>query len=216
MSPEQARGQPRRQAHGHLVVRLRALRDADGPKRVRGRDRHRYARAGRREGARLDRAAARRSARTFASCCDGASRRTRANACATSAMRVCRRAPRSRRRRRRARRSLGASIALAHRWCVARRGGFRGLGDAAPTRVGATRRRHRTPLHRLRRDRGRACPVARRQDGCVCRPRQRSSAHLVATARGRIAASGHTRSDRPPRAALESRFELDHLLHRFA
>ena len=38
MSPEQARGQAGRQAHRHLGVRLRALRDADRARRVCGRD----------------------------------------------------------------------------------------------------------------------------------------------------------------------------------
>ena len=39
MSPEQARGQAGRQAHRHLGVRLRALRDADRARAVRRRDR---------------------------------------------------------------------------------------------------------------------------------------------------------------------------------
>ncbi len=38
MSPEQARGQANRQAHGYLGVRVCALRDADRPPRIRGRD----------------------------------------------------------------------------------------------------------------------------------------------------------------------------------
>ena len=38
MSPEQARGKTRGQAHGHLGVRLRALRDADGTTGIPGRD----------------------------------------------------------------------------------------------------------------------------------------------------------------------------------
>ena len=41
MSPEQARGKPARQADRHLGVRLRALRDADRPARVRRRRRSR-------------------------------------------------------------------------------------------------------------------------------------------------------------------------------
>ena len=38
MSPEQARGASRRQAHGHLGVRRCALRDADGPRAFPGED----------------------------------------------------------------------------------------------------------------------------------------------------------------------------------
>ena len=38
MSPEQARGKPVDRAHGHLGLRLRALRVPHGPSRVRGRD----------------------------------------------------------------------------------------------------------------------------------------------------------------------------------
>ena len=41
MSPEQARGKPVDKRSGHLGVRLRALRDADGPARVRRRRRRR-------------------------------------------------------------------------------------------------------------------------------------------------------------------------------
>ena len=44
MVPEQARGKAARQAQRHLGVRLRALRDADRPRRVRRRGRVRYAR----------------------------------------------------------------------------------------------------------------------------------------------------------------------------
>ena len=52
MSPEQARGKPRRQAHGRLGVRVRALRDADGEESVRGGDRHGRPRGHSHEGAR--------------------------------------------------------------------------------------------------------------------------------------------------------------------
>ncbi len=46
MSPEQARGKPRRQARRHLGLRCRALRDADRAAPVRRRDRVRRARGG--------------------------------------------------------------------------------------------------------------------------------------------------------------------------
>ncbi len=88
MSPEQARGQAGRQAHGHLGVWMRAVRNAHGPARVRGRDPFRYARRGdrapRRSGARC------RPARppVFGRCCIDASRRIRRGACATSATRA--------------------------------------------------------------------------------------------------------------------------------
>ena len=42
MSPEQARGKAGRQADGHLGVRLRAVRDVDGPAGVSRRDRLRH------------------------------------------------------------------------------------------------------------------------------------------------------------------------------
>ena len=46
MAPEQAKGRAGRQARRHLGVRLRALRDADRPARVRGRRRLRHAGVG--------------------------------------------------------------------------------------------------------------------------------------------------------------------------
>ena len=75
-----------RQAHRHLGVRLRALRDADGPQRVRGR--HGVGHDGRdsRPRAGLGGCPRRRLPRPFAGCCDAAWRRIRSAAFAISAM----------------------------------------------------------------------------------------------------------------------------------
>ncbi len=55
MSPEQARGDARRSPRRHLGVRLRAVRDADRPARVRRRHRVRHAGGGAARRARLER-----------------------------------------------------------------------------------------------------------------------------------------------------------------
>ena len=59
MAPGAGARQDGRQARGHLGVRLRAVRDADGPPRVRGRRHHRHDRLGRQQRAGLERAAGR-------------------------------------------------------------------------------------------------------------------------------------------------------------
>ena len=70
MAPEQARGQPVDKRARHLGVRLRALRDADRPPRVRGRRRHRHRWRRSRRRARLDAlpADARRAPRLLRRC----------------------------------------------------------------------------------------------------------------------------------------------------
>ena len=105
MSPEQARGQAGRQAHRHLGLRLCALRDADGPRaRSRGEtvtDTLAASSSASPTGPRC-RARSRPGCET---CCAGASRRTSAAGCGTSAM------PRSAwKPRRPRRRSRGASL----------------------------------------------------------------------------------------------------------
>ena len=87
MSPEQARGKPRRQADGRLGVRVRALRDADGEEGLRRRDGQRHARGGPHEGAGLGGAARADAGEGQESCCEGVCSATRSSACATSATR---------------------------------------------------------------------------------------------------------------------------------
>ena len=89
MSPEQARGQAGRQAHRHLGVRLRALRDAHRPRAVRRRHRLRHARGDPRARAGLGRPAPHAHPRIHG-CCAAASRRIPKSAGATSATRAWR------------------------------------------------------------------------------------------------------------------------------
>ena len=85
MSPEQARGQAGRQAHRHLGVRLRALRDADRARRrsraTRSRTRSRRSSSASRTGRRCRRRHPHRSDGS----CAAASRRIRSSGCETSA-----------------------------------------------------------------------------------------------------------------------------------
>ena len=90
MSPEQARGQAVDKRDGHLGVRLRALRDAHGQARVRGRRRLGYAGDGARERTGLDGAAAGDTAGDSRNSCGAAWRRIPGGGCATSAMRAWR------------------------------------------------------------------------------------------------------------------------------
>ena len=69
MAPEQAQRQGGRQARRHLGVRRRAVRDAHGPARVRGRGRLRDAGGGARRASRLDALPPGDAARASSRCC---------------------------------------------------------------------------------------------------------------------------------------------------
>ena len=88
MAPEQAKGKAGRQARRHLGVRVRALRDAHRPTRVRRRGRHRHARRGHQRTSRTGRRCPRRRRRASSGCCSGVWSRIRKNGSATSAMRT--------------------------------------------------------------------------------------------------------------------------------
>ena len=76
-----------RPARRHLGLRRAALRDAERPPALRGRDGERHARGGAQDGARLERPAEGHAGRGPAACCGAASSATRSSACATSAKR---------------------------------------------------------------------------------------------------------------------------------
>ena len=77
----------RRQAHRHLGVRLRAVRDAHGPRGRSTARRVRHDRGDSRARARLDARCRRQRRPASGACCAAASRRIRGAACATSATR---------------------------------------------------------------------------------------------------------------------------------
>ena len=89
MSPEQARGKRGRQAHRHLGVRLRALRDADRPRGVRRRRRSPTSIAAVLDTrARLVGAAGATPPHRFVVCCERCLEKDRSGAFAISAMRL--------------------------------------------------------------------------------------------------------------------------------
>ena len=88
--PRAGARQAGRPAHGHLVVRLRAVRMPDRHAGVRGRDGLGHRRLHPAERARLERAAGEHARRACATCWCAASRRTRGAGCATSATRASR------------------------------------------------------------------------------------------------------------------------------
>ncbi len=135
-----------RQAHGHLGVRLPALRDAVGQARLHGRDRAR--RPGRDPPQRpgLGGASRRASRSACASCCAGASRRTRAAGCATPETRGSSssprspRCPRGRAPRRASRGPPRPTLAAAARRRRGARGRRSSSSCAAPAGAGSVRR----------------------------------------------------------------------------
>ena len=157
MSPEQAKGRAGGQAERRLGVRLRALRDADGPARVQGRRCCRHARGGLAPGHRLD-GAARVDARVGAASDRAVSRSGRqAGGCATSAKRAsCWTIPPRPHRRR-----GGACAALAPPQPLWRRAipvvlsrdrgrCARERGNGVPQTLAGAPRRHSIPVHARR------------------------------------------------------------------
>ena len=199
MSPEQARGQVRGQAGGHLGLRRRALRDAVGAQGVRRRDGLGHARRGAARRRRLGGAAAARRRPRCAACCAAASTATRRRAFTTSPTRASRWTRRPKRRRRPLARprhasrsrlwpaggrascswsppSAGGGRSLRHRRRPRRRGSLVVLpaGDQLPyddnPASGAVPRR---PAARLRRRARRARP------GSSCEPLDAAEAQAV-------------------------------------